>query len=454
MKQKKDINKEKIFQIVNSILIVAILGFYLTRLFMYKYKLAVVHSDSTYSTLSQVVIDRNDVLSEDRLYENEDGSYTYKGMITDNYCLFDNVLYRILSIDADGNIKLVSEDCLTNFTMSESSSFETTSLYRWLNPTEDKYSGKYYNSLTNTVYLTKTSVNYKIVDDITDYQTDSYQSVDVSILSLEDYINAGSSESFLANGQSFWLSNCDSNYQYYYVDKQGAIGTSYSANMFVGVRVVITLRSNLTALSGQGTSDDPYIITESHCENISQAKIGDYISYSDQTWRVESFDEDGNANLILEGLIQENGETYTRYFGSVNYLRSNGGIGQYLNEDFLATLNNYESYLVYKTWNFGTFTQIDNYDYIYSYNPSFEAYVSIPTIGCFYLNEYTDYFLGNNSFQSDDLIFTAKEDILYADLISQEAGLRPMICINKTIKIISGTGTESDPYQLEVISNE
>lgn len=452
--KKRDVNKERIFQVVNSVIIISIVGFYLTRLFLYKYKLTVVHTDSSYTTLAQVVIDRNDVLSEDRLYENEDGSYTYKGMIDDNYCLFDNVLYRILSIDKDGNIQLVSEDCLTNFTMSESSTFEQTALYRWLNKTEDEHSGIFYESITNTVYLRQSKANYKIIDDIKQYKTDSYQNVDITILSLEDYINAGSNESFLANGQSYWLSNCDSSYQYYYVDQQGAIGTSYSPNMFVGVRVVLTIRSDLTAISGQGTKDDPYIISEHHCENISQSKIGDVISYSGLNWKVCSFDEDGNANLILEGLIQQDGENYSRYFGSVNYLRSNAGIGEYLNEDFLATLTDYQNYLVYKNWNIGTFSQIDNYDYSFSYNPSFEAYVSIPTVGCFFLNEQSNYFLANNSIQSNDLVFVAKDGILYAELISDEAYLRPMICMNKSIKIISGSGSIEQPFQLEVIESE
>lgn len=455
MRKKFNINKEKLFQIINTVIIVGILSFYITRLFLYKYKLDVVYNDSSYTTLSQVVIARNDMMSEDRLYENTDGSYTYKGKINNNYCLFDNILYRIISIDKDGNIRLVSENNITNLTMSENNTFENSSMYRWLNKTEeDEHSGIFYNIITNKSYLNKSKANYKIIDDIKDYQSVTQSEADVTILSVEDYINAGSKDSFLANGQSFWLSNCTSEYQYYYVDKNGAIGSSYSSSMFIGVRPVITLASSTVALSGQGTADDPYVLTQHHSENISQCKVGDYISYSNLTWKIESFDEDNNAHLILDGLIQQDNETYKRYFGSVNYLRNNGGIGKYLNEDFLNTLSNYENYLIYKSWNFGTFRQIDNFDYSYSYNSTYDGYVSIPTIGNLFLNEYLDYFLGNNSIQSNDLIFIASEDILYANLISDEAAIRPMICMNKSIKIMSGSGTSNDPYQLEVINNE
>ncbi len=455
MKKKIDINKEKIFQIVNSVIVIGILSFYVTRLFLYKYKLNIVHTDSGYSTLAQVVIARNDVMNENRLYENEDGSYIYKGKIDNNYCLFENNLYRIISIDKDENIRMVSENNLTNFTMSESNTFSSSSLYRWLNPTEeDSYSGIFYNTITNKTYLKKTTTNYKIVDDIKDYLSSEQDLADVTILSLEDYINAGSSESFLANGQSYWLSNCNSDYQYYYIDNQGAIGTAYSDNMFVGVRPVITLTSSITALGGQGTIDDPYVLTEHHSENIGQCKVGDYVSYSNLTWRISSFDDDNNADLMLAGLIEKDGQIYKHYFGSVNYLRNNGGIGKYLNEDFLNTLTDYQNYLIYKSWNAGTFQQIDNYDYSFSYNSKFDAYVSVPTVGCFFLNEYLNYFLGNNSIQSNDLIFIVNEDMLYANLISDEAAIRPLICMNKSVKIISGNGTVDSPYQLEVLSNE
>ena len=73
MRKKFNINKEKLFQIINTVIIVGILSFYITRLFLYKYKLDVVYNDSSYTTLSQVVIARNDMMSEDRLYENTDG---------------------------------------------------------------------------------------------------------------------------------------------------------------------------------------------------------------------------------------------------------------------------------------------------------------------------------------------------------------------------------------------
>ena len=284
MKKKLSLSKENWFQIVNTIIVLAIMTFYFGRLFYYKEKMTITYTDTTSDTLSHLLIARNDVLKEDRLYQQQDGSYVFKGMVSDNYCLYENALYRIVGIDKDGNVKIVSDDCLTSLTLENDGTFEQSSIYKWLNKIpSDNLSGIYFTDLSNKSNIVETKANLNIVDDINNYSSDLYLNCKVTILSIEDYLLAGADKSYLVNGQSFWLSNCNSNYDYYYIDENGAIGTAYSTNQLSGVRAVLTLDSSLIALSGKGSKEDPYILyKKTTAENISFTKPGDYIIYSDQ----------------------------------------------------------------------------------------------------------------------------------------------------------------------------
>ena len=74
MKKKLSLSKENWFQIVNTIIVLAIMTFYFGRLFYYKEKMTITYTDTTSDTLSHLLIARNDVLKEDRLYQQQDGS--------------------------------------------------------------------------------------------------------------------------------------------------------------------------------------------------------------------------------------------------------------------------------------------------------------------------------------------------------------------------------------------
>ena len=45
----------------------------------------------------------------DGLYDNEDGTYTYKGANPDNYITLGTDMYRIMEIDKDGNLKVIRD---------------------------------------------------------------------------------------------------------------------------------------------------------------------------------------------------------------------------------------------------------------------------------------------------------------------------------------------------------
>ena len=85
----------------------------MSRLLYINKKVYNIYSNSSYSFLSKVLVDRIDYSSADRLIENEDGTYTFVGNVNNNYISISGNLYRIISIDSNKNIKIIAEKSIT-----------------------------------------------------------------------------------------------------------------------------------------------------------------------------------------------------------------------------------------------------------------------------------------------------------------------------------------------------
>jgi len=455
-KMRLKMTKEKIFQVINTIIIIGILVFYLGRLIYYKKKLFTIYNNASYSYLSTVLIDRIDYSSADRLLENEDGTYTYVGNVKNNYILVSGSLYRIMSIDINSNIKAIAQESITIMPLFEKEVFNNTSISHWLNKSELENTGIYEKMIRNSNFLIENSSCICQLDNFENHSCN--QALDLSkfsLLSLKEYLAAGGQKSYLNNGENFWLGNRNNEDKYYLINEEGAIGVSYSDSLIIGVRPVLTLSSSTIAKSGDGTKENPFVLLNTVIEKALDAPVGSYIQYADKKWRVESIDENRNVILIMDGVIQKDGEDYAVKFGSRNYLTLKSGLGQYLNSEFIKELPNYENYLVLKKWTYGTFPYIGEYDYRVScYENEVECYVAIPNISFKHLTGNDNYYLANNGTQSNSLVCVINENLIKYIKINKTANVKPVICLNGQVMIISGTGTEDNPFILEVISNE
>ncbi|HQB31754.1 MAG TPA: hypothetical protein PLI19_00345 [Erysipelotrichaceae bacterium] len=455
-KKKFRMTKEKRFQIVNTLLIVGILAVYLGRLIYFRDKYNKIYQSASYAFLSTILIDRIDYGSADRLVENEDGTYTFVGNVTNNYISFSGNLYRIISIDANNNIKIIAEESITVMPLFEKDVFYNTSISQWLNKSELENSGIYEKIVKNSNFLVANSSCVCQIDNFEEHTCSEELDLNkFSLLSLKEYLAAGGQKSYLNNGESFWLGNRNSEDKYYLVNEEGAIGVSYSASLTIGVRPVLTLNSSTTANSGDGTKENPFVLMDTKIEKAMDAAVGSYVQYSGLKWRVESIDGDRNVILIMADVIRKDGADYSVEFGSDNHFTLESGLGYYLNNDFLAELENYEDYLVIKTWTYGTFTSIGEYDYREScYSDTVECYVAIPNISFKHLKGNENIFVAHNGTQSNRLVCVINEDILKYIQIDEKANVKPVICLNGQIMITSGTGKIDDPFILEVVGNE
>ena len=236
------------------------------------------------------------VTSGDGLYEDgyEDGKYTYKGANPNNYIIFNNETWRIIAIDKDKKIKIISNEYIESrkFDSSQpySNEWETSDIKTYLNETylstittnKDKIVAQSWN--VGTV----TENNNDLTNQIAAENSKQSQSISLGLITASEYLRANTNVEQCGNMN---LNNANrttcrkTNWMYtitpYYVDiwtitpssdnieREFIIDRSYMTGsvgygeIYVsnpsGVTPALYLTSN-TQLSGSGTQSDPYRI--------------------------------------------------------------------------------------------------------------------------------------------------------------------------------------------------
>jgi len=420
---KKKMSYEKKIQIINTIVIVIILGFYSFRLFYYKAKVTQPQDVSGNTYFSDVVKDFTyvDVSKADRIHKNSDDTYTYIGKDVDNYVEYSNMLFRILGVDEEGNIKLISEESIGISTLNETTEFKDTALYAFLNSQEgDENSG----------YVEKALNKYS-----------AYKSFygEIGLLTLDEYKKANGQSSFLNNGQKYWLMSQDENGQYYFVDENGSVASSYSDYLTLSVRFTVSIKYSAILLSGNGKIDNPYVLSKDEATTLNDVGTGAYVIYSGKLFRIIN-----NGGVYAIDMDKNNECSY----GDIDALEEKTGIYSYLNNTYLKQLNNYEEYLLQNTWNYGTFD--DSYSYKDCLLKEYDGYVSLPILSTLFLDNEGEYLIGSIDEFSNEYVYSIKENTIFGVSLEEEDIIRAVIRFNPEVEIVSGDGTLDSPYIIEV----
>ena len=118
--------------------------------------------DEIYNTCSKGTpqtseqIKENVVTTGDGLYkdEYEDGRYFYKGADPNNYIIFDDEMWRIMSLEADGTIKIVSNLLQFRYSWDISPAWNKSESNDWNKPSS-------LNTLLNGIYYNRLNTNSK-----------------------------------------------------------------------------------------------------------------------------------------------------------------------------------------------------------------------------------------------------------------------------------------------------
>lgn len=235
--------------------------------------------------------------------ENDHLSYYFRGSVDNNYVLFANQIWRIVSINNDNSIKLILDKSVGYQQFSQyTNAPDYTGLKYIYNNVEinnniNSYLLQWYNTnIVNTnfdQYVKSTSFCNDASYTISNYHTyyNAYnrlvtnknpsiscnsRSADyggpynqkVGLLTADEVVIAGgqyntpNNNYYLYNGENFYTLSPAEYYNYqasvFYVSSNGALYTTKTTTQ-LGIRPVINLNENLT-VSGKGTKDNPYTI--------------------------------------------------------------------------------------------------------------------------------------------------------------------------------------------------
>lgn len=448
-KQKKNKQKninidwQKIFNTISIGFICACILFYGTRftsLYLNNRKIEQENSN----TLAKVVINTN--------YGKENfvdigGNYYFKNQTDNNYVTYSNILWRIIRVNADNSVVLISENPLVSLAYKEESNFQESYLNKWLNiiPEEDN-TGILENNLNNpSKYLVKNETCIDTIDKLSNQQckttyTDKY----IGLMSTSDYVNAGAEESFINNNTKFYLSNTTENNKIWYITDTNKVSYSDGTDL-IGLRPVITIKSGINLVSGNGNSNSPYSF-----EN-EKGFLGAYVKLGEDIWRVYNTQEE-TINLVLNNLLEVDNNTLERIYANTGYtydMNKWNSLAYYLNHNYLNSLT-YKDIIETNNWSNGYYGADNNYDYKEALNPTKEAYVGLLNITNIRLNnELKNYFLMTGNTKNGSLVYLASNNgTVYATSSDEKNYILPTITIKKEL-LTKGEGTIDSPLEME-----
>ena len=358
--------------------------------------------------------------------------------------MYSNILWRIIKVNNDNTIKLISNDVITYLSYGQND-YENSYMNTWLNKTDDDNTGILENLLNTPYnYLTNDSICKDNISDTKHITCDKISDTDlIGTLSVFDYVNAGGKDSYLNINKYYYLSTLDSNNNIWYVNDNGNVSSANGSDIY-GIRPTITLKSNSKSLSGNGTANNPYIIDENYL-------FGSYVKLGDDIWRVYDIAED-NIKLSLNDYLKEDGEDFLYKYSTNGYYHNDtkkGSLAYYLNNTYLNSLS-YKNSIINIKWSNGIYGSSNDYNYKDTLNTKVDTKVTVLSIGNVILNgELSDYYLSTGISESSSLVYTVKDNgTLYGKSSTSEARVVPTISIDKNV-LTKGNGTINSPYEME-----
>lgn len=431
-KSKKK-TKSLIFIIISILFIMSLFITYTYRL-VYYYRLENPKVSITDNTLGSKIITKENL--ENGLYNNGE-EYFFKGEINNNYVYYSNRYYRIVKINKDKSIKLITDDIVSSLVYDyEKKDFENSTIYNWLE-------NDYYNSLNKKdLYLTKTNTCIDKIDNNYDICKKIVTS-NVGLLSIKEYKQALANKSYLNIDKYFWTSNIDSDNNAWYIFSEGGINSKASdASSYYkyGIRPTITLKNSINYIKGNGTKESPYIIEES--DNLS---IGSYINFNNELWKLYKIEENSyklikDTNLKLNNKEIEHIYSLTKSDFNRNEYNS---LAYYLNTTYYNSLKN-KKMLVEENWNNNEYNETNKYDYKGVNNV--KSKIGIPSLGD--IIDYND-FVTMTKYNETMIYYTEKDGNVTLRDINSNMTVKPTLAITKDINIKKGNGTKESPYIIE-----
>lgn len=434
MKKRRKISYQKTFSTISA-------GFILACCIFYGYRFISLYLENKKSlevednTLAKVIKKNN---KDDDTFKNINNSYYFSGNTDDNYITYSNMLWRIVKVNDDNSIKLISDDVISYLAFDDNiNTFEESYIGKWLNDEND-------GVFTKQLDKTNITIDKICTDDISKTNNSECQNynenLSIGLLSVAEYVNAGAEESYLNNSKFYYLSSINKD-KVWYVNSKGKL-TNGDGNKLYGIRPTITLKGNIDYNEGKGTIDNPYVIK-------SDTLFASYVKLGNDMWRVYETSDD-KVKLVLNDYLKVNDKNLEHIYSNKNYYHNDanyGSLAYYLNKTYLSNLS-YSNTILQTSWSNGLLDT--NFDYKNCINTTIDTKVAMLSIGDIILNnKQSGYFLMSGNSEDKEMVYVVKENgSLDTISVDNEAYVVPTIAISKD-KLTKGNGSLDEPYEME-----
>lgn len=441
VKTRRKLNPQKIFNLISFVFIMTCIIFYGYRFI----KLYIENNKKEeVNTLATSIINKH---QKDDNFQNVNGTYYFTGNTKQNYLTYSNLTWRIIRINHDKSITAIADNSLTALANGENREFSDSYLHKWLNDSNEDYSGILQKNLNNlSKYLTFTNTCNDIIDDTKNIscKTTTNNSY-ITVPSINDYVNTGSSDSFMNNDENFYLINNNSNNKIWYIDSEGKLNTSNGSDI-LGIKPVITIKNTVNAISGNGSKEDPYIIES------ETGLFGSYVKIDNDIWRIYQVEEE-NIKLSLNSYLKIDNEEVTYKYSNNGYYHNDtisGTLAYYLKNNYLSQLN-YNEYINEVEYSNGIYGSSNNYDYTKTLATTIKTKVATLSIGDVFLNPVvTNYYTSTGISTTSNLMYVMQNDFrVYTKIATSNLKIIPVISIKKTI-LTKGNGSIENPYEVQL----
>ena len=242
-KKKRRINLQKIFSFASFIFILVCVLWYGGRfIHFYQESKKVITNEST--NFASLIKTNN---QEKETFQLNKNTYYFYGQPDNNYVEYSNMIWRILKINEDDTVVLVSDSIVATLPFGiEESTYANSSILNWLNQSaeDDTFSLEYQLNQKDNL-LIKSSICTDTIDDLEKLSCKEInQDYYLGLLSIEDCIRTGGKTSFLNNGKYSYLANQNKDKNVWYLNPDGQLDTTEKEE-FLGVKTILTLSSTL-----------------------------------------------------------------------------------------------------------------------------------------------------------------------------------------------------------------
>ena len=327
---------QALFCIISALFLLGCVIFYGLRFIKY-YRIYNPKVDSSSGVLlAKDIVGKSEFATddEDGLFSSS-GSYIYKGDVKNNYLKYNNMLWRIVRINADNSLDIILDDYISVLPWNKNiSSFKESEIYSYLNK-------DFLNNLDKDMLVTTSFCEDKI-DDLTKIacekqDSDSY----VKLLDVANFLNSvRNKKTYLTNDDEiFWLSDYNENKIWH---TNGYNVSQSDANVFYEIRPMVRLKNTTVYKVGDGTIDKPFEVG-----NYDTLKLGSKVLLDEDKWVV--YDVTSDIKLMKEEVLSKQLD-----FDKEKLTYKDSSLMTYLNDEYLNSLS-YKDKLIDTTWYIGSY---------------------------------------------------------------------------------------------------